>query len=180
MWGSTGWISFYPVGSSDALCPSSQPPHRRNLLFDQRQRVTQPRGQSGFFSSKEERNFTFWLVLWFSQELIVDSGNPPLEKGVGNHSLVAEKNFKVGKVSNTVALGLGETNLEWEFWSRKIHFRLFKLPGQPLYCNSSSGWAAFGTYNYFSAQKNSHLLLWWVFRAGSGVGNTQTCLFTHS
>ncbi|ELW47590.1 Mitochondrial intermediate peptidase [Tupaia chinensis] len=31
------------------------------------------------------------------QGLIVDSGNPPIEKDVGNHSHVAEKNFKVKK-----------------------------------------------------------------------------------
>lgn len=34
---------------------------------------------------------------------------------MGNHHLVAEKNFKVEEVSNIVALGLGETDLELEF-----------------------------------------------------------------
>lgn len=48
----------------------------------------------------------------FSQKLIADSGTPPLEKGVGAHSLMAEKHFKAGKVSHRVALGLGETDLE--------------------------------------------------------------------
>lgn len=97
------------AGSPDALLQARQ---ELNLLFEHQQILTQPRGQWSFFSSKEERNFTFWLISSFSRELIIDSEIPPLEKGVGNHSLVAEKNFKAEKVSNSVALGLGETDLE--------------------------------------------------------------------
>lgn len=97
------------AGSPDALLQSSQ---ELNLLFEHQQILAQPRGQWSFFSSKEERNFIFWLISSFSQQLIIDSESPPLENGVCNHSLVAEKNFKAEKVSHSVALGLGETDLE--------------------------------------------------------------------
>lgn len=52
---------------------------------------------------------------------MVDSGDPPSAKGVGSHRLIASKNFKEGKVSHTLAPGLGETDLEWEFQSHKSH-----------------------------------------------------------
>lgn len=105
--GGGGWGVGYPARRMSArkfrhcLSPVGNPRERASNLTADVNAAWGWRGRGGnkgFCSSKEERNFTFWPIASFSQKLIADSGGtPPLEKGVGGHSLMAEKHFKAGE-----------------------------------------------------------------------------------